>query len=158
MLWLDAPNAGFTTPDATPWLPLQSDWPTQNAAAQSRSLSQAVGKVADGQPPRSMLTLCRKLLALRRLHDTLHAGGIADVEADGTILRYRRLGLPEGNSGDFQILLNLGPEPAVTQCAPGTIVLTTLLDGEGARTGNPDTNTPAPITLESGEGLLVALD
>jgi hypothetical protein len=68
------------------------------------------------------------------------------------------LGLPEGNSGDFQILLNLGPEPAVTQCAPGTVVLTTLLDGEGARTGNPDTNTPAPITLESGEGLLVALE
>jgi alpha-glucosidase len=105
-----------------------------------------------------MLTLYRKLLALRRLHDTLHAGGISDVEADGTILRYRRTGLPEGNSGDFQILLNLSPEPAVTQCAPGTIVLTTLLDGEGARTGNPDTNTPAPITLESGEGLLVALE
>jgi alpha-glucosidase len=158
MLWVDAPNAGFTTPDATPWLPLQSDWPTQNAAAQSRSLSQAAGKVADGQPPRSMLTLYRKLLALRRLHDTLHAGGIADVAADGTILRYRRVGLPDGNSGDFQILLNLGPEPAVTHCAPGTIVLTTLLDGEGARTGNPDTNTPAPITLEAGEGLLVALD
>jgi alpha-glucosidase len=150
MLWLDAPNAGFTTPEATPWLPLQSDWPTQNAAMQSKSV--------DGQPPRSMLTLYRKLLALRRLHDTLHAGAITDVAADGTILRYRRTGLPEGNSGDFQILLNLGPEPAVTQCAPGTIVLTTLLDGEGARTGNPDTNTPAPITLEGGEGLLVALE
>jgi hypothetical protein len=65
---------------------------------------------------------------------------------------------PDGNSGDFQILLNLGPEPAVTHCAPGEVVLTTLLDGEGARTGNPDTNTPAPITLEAGEGLLVALD
>ena len=150
MLWLDAPNAGFTTPDATPWLPLQSDWPTQNAAAQSRPV--------EGQPPRSMLTLYRKLLALRRLHDTLHAGGIASVETDGTILRYRRVGLPDGNSGDFQILLNLGAEPAVTQCAPGTVVLTTLLDGEGARTGDPDTNTPAPITLEAGEGLLVALD
>jgi len=158
MLWLDTPNAGFTTPDATPWLPLQSDWPTQNAAAQSKPLSPAASPEQAGQPPRSMLTLYRKLLALRRLHDTLHAGGISDVEADGTILRYRRTGLPEGNSGDFQILLNLSPEPAVTQCAPGTIVLTTLLDGEGARTGNPDTNTPAPITLESGEGLLVALD
>jgi len=158
MLWLDTPNAGFTTPDATPWLPLQSDWPTQNAAAQSKPPSLAASPEQAGQPPRSMLTLYRKLLALRRLHDTIHAGGIADVEADGTILRYRRTGLPEGNSGDFQILLNLGPEPAVTHCAPGTIVLTTLLDGEGARTGNPDTQTPAPITLESGEGLLVALD
>jgi len=160
MLWLDAPKAGFTTPGATPWLPLQSDWPTQNAAAQSLPVEAPVeaGKRSVKEPPRSMLTLYRKLLALRRLHDTLHAGAITSVEADGTILRYRRLGLPEGNSGDFQILLNLGPEPAITQCAPGTIVLTTLLDGEGARTGNPDTNTPAPITLEAGEGLLVALD
>jgi alpha-glucosidase len=150
MLWVEAPNAGFTPPGVVPWLPLQADWPTQNAAAQSRFI--------EGQPPRSMLTLYRKLLALRRLHDTLHAGAIADVSAEGTILRYRRVGLPDGSSGDFQILLNLGPEPAVTHCAPGEVLLTTLLDGEGARTGNPDTNTPAPITLEAGEGLLVALD
>jgi alpha-glucosidase len=138
MLWLDTPNAGFTTPEATPWLPLQHDWPTENAAAQA-------------QRPRSMLNLYRRLLALRRQHDTLHAGDIADVNAEGNILRYRRLALPEGESTDFQVLLNLGTDVATTTCAPGTIVLTTLLDGEGSRV-------EGPVAIEAGEGLLIALD
>jgi alpha-glucosidase len=144
MLWTPSPNAGFTTPDAKPWLPLQQDWPTANAATQSRE-------------PRSILTLYRKLLALRRQHDTLHAGAIADIAAEGNILRYRRVGLEDGHSTDFQILLNLGPDIATTQCAAGTIVLTTILDGEGSRTGAED-GSPAPVTLEAGEGLLIALD
>jgi alpha-glucosidase len=138
MLWLDTPNAGFTTPGATPWLPLLADYPTRNAATQSRD-------------PRSTLTLYRRLLALRRQHDTLHAGPIADVAADGPVLRYRRVALPEGESTDFQVLLNLGPDVATTTCAPGTIVLTTLLDGAGSRVDGP-------VAMEAGEGLLIALD
>jgi glycosidase len=144
MLWLDTPNAGFTTPEATPWLPLLDSWRTQNAAAQS-------------QAPRSTLTLYRRLLALRRLHDTLHAGAIADIAADGPILRYRRVALPEGESTDFLILLNLGEDVASTQAPAGTVVLTTLLDGEGARTGTED-GQPAAVVIEAGEGLLIALD
>jgi alpha-glucosidase len=138
MLWVDAPNAGFTTPDATPWLPLLADWKTLNAATQSRDT-------------RSMLTLYRRLLALRRQHDTLHAGAIADVAAEGSVLRFRRVALPEGESTDFQVLLNLGTEVAAVDCAPGTIVLTTLLDGEGAAVDGP-------VQIEAGEGLLIALD
>jgi alpha-glucosidase len=138
MIWLDKPNAGFTTPATKPWLPLQQDWQTKNAAAQ-------------GKDERSMLTLYRKLLALRRLHDTLHAGGIKDIAAEGNILRYRRVGLPEGNSADFLVLLNLGTEVTTAQSPPGTIVLTTLLDGEGAPVDGP-------VAIEGGEGLLIALD
>jgi len=138
MLWLNAPNAGFTPPGATPWLPLMSDWPTRNAANQS----------AD---PRSMLTLYRSLLALRRQHDTLHSGAITDISAEGHVLRYRRLALPEGHSTDFQILLNLGDDVATVTCAPGTVLLTTLLDGSGSEVNGP-------IQIESGEGLLIALD
>jgi alpha-glucosidase len=138
MLWLSTPNAGFTTPEATPWLPLQHDWQTENAAAQS-------------QRPRSILNLYRKLLQLRRQHDTLHSGGIADIVAEGNILRFRRVGLPNGHSTDFQLIFNLGSDIATTQCAPGTIVLTTILDGEGAKVDGP-------ITIEAGEGLLIALD
>lgn len=138
MLWVNAPNAGFTAPDATPWLPIESDWKTKNAAVQ-RSDS------------KSMLTLYRSLLALRRQHDTLHAGAIADVAAEGDVLRYRRVALPEGESTDFQVLLNLGSEVATARSAPGTIVLTTLLDGAGARVDGE-------VTLEAGEGLLIALD
>ncbi len=138
MLWLDTPNAGFTTPTATPWLPLQHDWQTENAAAQS-------------QRSRSILTLYRKLLQLRRQHDTLHSGGIADVAAEGNILRFRRVALPDGHSTDFQLLFNLGNDIATAQCAPGSVVLTTILDGEGARVDGT-------VTIEAGEGLLIALD
>ena len=138
MLWVNSPNAGFTVPDATPWLPLMADWPTRNAATQR----------AD---KRSMLTLYRKLLHLRRQHDTLHAGGIADVAAEGSLLRYRRTGLEDGMSSDFLVLLNLGEEEIRTQSPSGTVVLTTVLDGEGAKVGGE-------VTLESGEGLLIALD
>jgi len=144
MLWLDTPHAGFTTPEAAPWLPLLADYATRNAAAQSRDA-------------RSMLTLYRRLLALRRLHDTLHAGAIADVVADGAVLRYRRVALAEGESTDFLVLLNLGDDVATTVAPAGTVVLTTLLDGEGGRTGAED-GQPAPVAIEAGEGLLIALD
>jgi alpha-glucosidase len=138
MLWVDAPNAGFTSPEATPWLPLEDDWKTMNAASQSKEA-------------KSMFTLYRKLLHLRRRHDTLHAGGVAEVSAEGSVLRFKRVGLEDGESSDFQVLLNLGTEIATVQCAPGTVVLTTLLDGEGSRV-------EGTVTLAAGEGLLVALD
>jgi len=138
MMWVGAANAGFTAPGAVPWLPLQPGWETENAAAQSAR-------------PKSMLMLYRKLLALRRRHDTLHAGGIAEVAAEGPVLRYRRVGMEDGESTDFQVLLNLGTEVATVSCAAGTVVLTTLLDGEGSRV-------EGEVTVEAGEGLLVALD
>jgi alpha-glucosidase len=138
MLWVNAPNAGFTRPEAAPWLPIEDDWQTKNAAAERSD-------------PKSMLTLYRHLLALRRQHDTLHAGAIADVAAEGDVLRYRRVALPNGESTDFQVLLNLGNEVATRRCAPGTVVLTTLLDGAGA-------HVDGDVTLEAGEGMLIALD
>jgi alpha-glucosidase len=119
MLWVGAANAGFTAPGVVPWLPLESDWAEKNAAAQAGEA-------------KSMLMLYRRLLALRRRHDTLHAGGIADVEAEGGVLRYRRVGLEDGESSDFLVLLNLGSEVATVACPKGVVVLTTLLDGEGS--------------------------
>ncbi len=134
MLWLDAPNAGFTTPAATPWLPLLNDWPTENAAAQ-------------GSRPRSMLSLYRRILALRHAHPALSEGTIAAVSAEGDLLRFER----RDGTRRFQVLLNLGGEPTEVHCASGRVLLTTLLDGEGAAVnGN--------ITVEGGEGLLIALD
>ena len=138
MVWMDAPNAGFTMPEATPWLPLQANWPTINA------------KVQSGQE-RSMLRLYRRLLALRRRYPALHAGAISDVTTEGTVLRFcRRMG-QDGAGERFEVLLNLGTEPAVSHSPRGRVVLTTLLDGEG---GFVD----GPMTLEPGEGLLIALE
>ena len=138
MPWVDAPHAGFCPPDATPWLPLGADWPTRNAGKQRTE-------------PKSIFSLYRRLLALRRQHDTLHSGGIAEVVAEGTLLRFRRTGVHGGDSTDFQVLLNLGTEPVTTHCAAGKVLLTTVLDGAGSDTGGE-------ITVEGGEGLLVALD
>ena len=138
MIWVGAANAGFTAPDATPWLPLMAGWETENAASQAGDA-------------KSMLMLYRKLLALRRQHDTLHAGGIAEVVAEGSVLRYRRVGLEDGESTDFQVVLNLGSEVATVKCAKGTVVLTTLLDGDGSLV-------EGIVTVEAGEGLLIAVD
>ena len=133
MLWLDVPNAGFTKPESKPWLPLQSDWPTENVAGQSAR-------------PQSMLNLYRQMLALRRRYPALHSGAITEVTSEGTLLRFCRTSGAER----FQILLNLGDEPVSTHCDTGSIVLTTLLDGTGGETGGM-------LTVEGGEGLLVAL-
>ncbi len=133
MLWLDAPNAGFTPPDVKPWLPLQADWATQNAKSQSAE-------------ERSMLSLYRRLLALRRTEPALHSGSITDVRADGTVLRFCRV--DAGRT--FQVLLNLGSDVATVSTPEGNVILTTLLDGDGA-------TVEGDLTIESGEGLLIAL-
>ncbi len=134
MMWVDAPSAGFTTPEAKPWLPLQADWPTENAAAQAAR-------------PRSMLTLYRRLLQLRRQHAALHAGATCEVVDEGSLLRFCR----SLESVKFQVLLNLGTRPVATHCERGHVVLTTLLDGEGAFVDGR-------VTVEAGEGLLIQLD
>ncbi len=138
MLWVDAPNAGFTTPETVPWLPMSSEWKAKNAATQSRD-------------QKSMFTLYRRLLHLRRTYDTLHSGAVADVVAEGALLRYRRVGLSDGESTDFLVLLNLGQEPVTTQTSAGTVVLTTILDGMGS-------SVEGAVTVEAAEGLLIALD
>ncbi len=137
MLWVGAPNAGFTTPEATPWLPLQANWAQVNAKHQS-------------EEPRSILNLYRRLLALRRAEPALNRGSITDVRAEGTVLRFCRV--TEQDAGKrFQVLLNLGAETASVGSAHGRVVLTTLLDGEG---GVVD----GLVTLEAGEGLLIAFE
>ena len=133
MMWVDGPHAGFTTAEAKPWLPLMADWPTRNAKTQS----------ADG---RSLLSLYRKLLALRRTEPALSLGSIHSVRAEGTVLRFCRT----HGAKSFQVLLNLGEEPAVVQTEKGRVVLTTLLDGDGSRVDGD-------VTVEGGEGLLIVL-
>jgi hypothetical protein len=49
------------------------------------------------------------------------------------------------------VLLNLGAEVATVGCPKGTVVLTTLLDGEGSEV-------EGSVVVEAGEGLLIALN
>ncbi len=110
MPWDDSAFAGFSTVE--PWLPLNPDWRTRNVAAQ------------DGDPS-SMLTLYRRLLALRRAHPALAIGDFALAEADRDVLAYERR-----HGGErLLIALNLSDEERAMPFA-GEVLLSTL-DGAG---------------------------
>jgi len=68
-------NAGFTT--AKPWLPLNADWPTRNVARMT-------------EESQSILTLYRRLLALRRDCLALSIGDFVLLNVEDEILAYER--------------------------------------------------------------------
>ena len=91
MAWNESPNAGFSA--AEPWLPHHGDWRHRNVAAQDTDTA-------------SMLTLYRRLLALRRHHSSLSIGAFQMLRGDEDTLLYER------RHGDERLIiaLNLGPE------------------------------------------------
>lgn len=131
MLWESTPLAGFTT--GTPWLPLSPD------SAQLAVASQLAA-------PRSVLNLYRRLLELRHKHEALHAGDIAEVQADNGLLSYQRV----SGAHRLHILLNLTDDIRETQVPEGRILLTTILDGAGGEVGGT-------FVLEAGEGVILDL-
>ncbi len=116
MRWDAGESAGFTTGE--PWLPVGDDWRTVNVAAQS----------AD---ERSMLTLYRRLIALRRAEPALAIGGFAVLRAEAAVVVYVR----QHEGRRFIIALNFGsaPQPVTLPAAVPAcrIVLSTLLDRTG---------------------------
>jgi alpha-glucosidase len=131
MLWDSSPNSGFTTPEAKPWLPLMADRATVNVAV-------------EGIDHRSMLSLYRVLLSLRREFAALHSGEVSDVRAQEGVLSYTR------SMGEerFQIHLNLTSEPRQVPSETGHILFTTLMDGAGSEV-------EGSMVLEGGEGAIV---
>jgi glycosidase len=118
MLWDASPNAGFTTPDATPWLPIADGYELLNVEAQ----------LAD---PASMLTLTRRLLALRRASPALAHGEYVPVAGvpDGCFVWERAAGAER-----YLIALNFTAEPrtlALPAHPSGAVVLSTHLDRDG---------------------------
>ena len=105
---------------------------------------------AQRDDPRSLLTLYRRLLALRRAEPALAVGPFAALRAPGDLLAWVR----KDADRRYLVVLNLGSEPA-TYAPPvldisGEIVLSTHLDREGelVRRG---------LELRGDEGLLVRL-
>jgi alpha-glucosidase len=124
MPWDGNENAGFTT--AKPWLPLNADWPARNVARMTE----------DSQ---SILTLYRRLLALRRDCPALSIGDFVLLDMEGEMLAYERrhkaerlivalnlggrphrLELP-GWARDSQLLLSTVEDPALVEC--GAVLL-----------------------------------
>jgi len=75
MPWDGSEHAGFST--AKPWLPLHDDWRTRNLARMT-------------EDPQSILTLYRRLLALRRNCPALSIGDFALVHVHDELLVYAR--------------------------------------------------------------------
>jgi len=64
MQWTSEKNAGFTTPDARPWLPPHPLFAQRNVAVQDANR-------------RSLLHCYKRLLALRAAHPALHSGTLS---------------------------------------------------------------------------------
>jgi alpha-glucosidase len=112
MPWDGSPGAGFTGPGVTPWLPLGE-------------LSRTVAGQRDD--PDSMLSLCRRLLALRRAE---LGGGIAAFEnlrVAGGQWAYR--------TGPLVVAANFTDQPAGLPPEAGEILLTTSAAGSPASPG-----------------------
>jgi alpha-glucosidase len=118
MQWDSSNFAGFS--EVRPWLPLPEDHIHENV----------VNLEADS---RSILSLYKRLIALRKASPALVAGDYHPIAAQGDLLIYRR----EADGSGVIVVLNLGPEPiAVTTSAirfGSKILLSTFLDREGEK-------------------------
>jgi alpha-glucosidase len=142
MQWDAGPNAGFAPPTARPWLPIADDYAKVNVAAQR-------------EDPKSMLSLTRRLIALRRAEPALSVGTYEPVDAGDDIVAYTRRDPETGRR--FLVALNLCDEPRIFRPPAGgfgagaKVVLSTHVDRDESPAG-------AELSLRPDEGLIVATD
>jgi alpha-glucosidase len=121
MQWDASPHAGFTV--GRPWLPVAHDAAGVNVARERTD-------------PTSMLTLYRRLIALRRTRPALSLGSYEPVDAAGDALAYAR----GAGASRCLVALNLGSTsqtlrvPAAFRDA--RVLLSTALDREGKVIGD----------------------
>jgi alpha-glucosidase len=136
MPWDGSDFAGFTT--GTPWLPLNPDRAERNLAVQA----------ADS---RSVLTLYRRLIALRREHAALQTGRYAAACTEGDVLAFERR---HGQGARLLVALNLSHASqrlALPADAAGArLLLSTGLDREGEEMR-------AALELRPAEGIILEL-
>jgi alpha-glucosidase len=138
MQWSTAPNAGFT--QGVPWLPISQEYESINVEVQR-------------DDPRSILTLYRRLIDLRRGEPALEVGRYQAIEADGDVLAYIRSGR-EGECS-FLVALNLGNKEQVLDVpggvVSGSVAVSTYLDREGQ-------HVEGKLKLRPDEGTVIRLD
>ncbi len=123
------PNSGFT--DGRPWLPVGT---TTSVREQDNDAS-------------SMLSLYRRLLALRRSNASLLQGTIENVASNGDVLTYER----RYRDQRLLIALNMGRESAVVHSQAGVVLLSTYAGREGQALEE------GVIRLSAGEALVAAM-
>jgi alpha-glucosidase len=133
MQWDATSNAGFST--SPPWLPLADDFPQENVA----------NLEADA---RSILSLYKALIGLRRQLPQLGAGAYVPIAAQGDLLLYRRHS--EGRT--ITVALNLGAEPvsirSETAGLSGEILLSTFMDRQAEKIQDS-------LDLRGNEGVII---
>ena len=112
--WSAGPHAGFST--AEPWLPVPDDYREVNVAAET-------------EDPRSMLSLHRRLIALRRELPALSVGTYTKLHTDDHILAYER----QFGEQRLRAVLNLSHEARELEWLESGwhILLSTHLDRDG---------------------------
>jgi alpha-glucosidase len=99
--------------------------------------------------PRSILTLYRRLIALRREQVALHAGAYAGAQAEGDVLAFERRHGPDAR---LLVALNLGHASQSARlpadAAEGRLLLSTWLDREGEAVRGA-------LTLRPAEGVIL---
>jgi len=135
MPWDDSANAGFST--ARPWLPLHTDWPTRNVARMT-------------EQPQSILTLYRRLLALRRAFPALSIGDFGLLNVEDDILVYERRHGPQRlivalNFGERQRRLQLPDWARASRLLLSTRENAALVEGGSLLLGSNEA-----VVLEAG--------
>jgi alpha-glucosidase len=130
MQWDGDPGAGFTK--GRPWLPIEAGYRERNVAM-----------LRDDS--RSILSLYRALIALRKREPALHVGDAHDIGAEDNVLTFAR-----SHGGiRFRVALNFGAEPrALAFGSAVEIVLSTHLDRQ---------ESCETLELRANEGVIVRL-
>jgi alpha-glucosidase len=135
MQWDATAHAGFSK--TTPWLPLPDDFVHENV----------VNLEADA---RSILSLYKALIGLRRKLPQLRSGDYVPIAAQGDLLLYRR----QSEGSAVVIALNLGDQPVSiasdAAALHGDILLSTFLDREGEKV-------EGTLDLRGNEGVMIGV-
>ena len=136
MQWDGSRHAGFG--EHEPWLPIAADADHVNVAVETAA-------------PTSILSLYRRLLALRRLHAALSTGAYQSVPASGAVLAYIR----HTSAERLLIVANLGAQPAEFAFdgldRAACPILSTYLDGGTHLSGSQ-------LFLRPDEGVIISLE
>ncbi len=134
MQWDASDHSGFTSD--IPWLPLAPDYDLINVNEQK-------------DDPTSILTLHRRLIAIRSELPALAVGDYEPVEVGNDVIAYVR----EYEQQRVFVILNLthAPHSVPVPNVRGRVLLSTHLDSDGRRVGGE-------IELRADEGLLISLE
>ncbi len=133
--WSREPNAGFCSADVEPWLPVAPNFQTINVQTEQKQ-------------PNSVLSMVKRLIAIRRSEAALHAGDYKALDAPDGLFVYER----RHADGCCLVALNFTDRPVSWDLADGygndRIIFTTYMDDQ-----QPTMSTA--YTLRPHEGIVV---